>query len=170
MTGTFTSRYEAAWTAAYRLLTAASWPAPPVASPGVKVFATGFGQQGPGLESVLIVTETLDDDQDFAVATGQARQDEVLVFPIEVATMLKFRDQWQAMARLVALTGVVEREIHRTTKAGFKPAEFFDQLGNCSLVTWQVSRVSAQIVVTSDGGFAGSAVMNVTVKARTRPT
>jgi hypothetical protein len=59
---------------------------------------------------------------------------------------------------------------HRTTKATAKPAEFFDEHGNCSLVSWQIIRVASHVVVMPEGGCAGTSQLFVATKARIRPT
>lgn len=159
-----TSIWADAWRAVDRLLREQNWPAPPSNSKGVKVFTSAFGKEGPPDESVLLITETIEDEQSYAML-GEQRKDETFLLQIDVATMLPHKTWEEATARTEALVAVIERMFHRTTRVGAHPPELAGRL-----VKWEVTRVAPLVGVMTNGAFFGSAVLLVKVSARIKPT
>jgi hypothetical protein len=164
VTAVSTSVQIDAWSALARLLTDATWPAPPIGTKPMRVFVSTFGKEAIPDESVLLLTETIDDAQSWA-SIGEARRDESFIVQIDVATMLEHKTWVAAAARIKALVAVVEQLVHSTARTANHPAELAGRL-----VKWQVLRVSPQVGVQNSGSFFGAAVIEVQVEARIRPS
>ncbi len=159
-----TSIWADSWRAVGRLLAEQNWPAPPGSSKGVKVFVGGFGKEGVPDESVLLVTETIDDEQSWG-NLGEQRRDETFMLQLDVATMLPHRTWEEATVRTEAIVAVIERMFHRTARQEAHPPELKGRL-----VKWEVTRVAPLVGVMTSGAFFGSAVLLVKVSARIKPT
>lgn len=164
MTATSTSIWADSWRAISRLLEEADWPAAPIGTKPVKVFTSGFGKEELPDESILLITETIDDEQSWA-SLGEQRRNETFVVQIDVATLLAHRTWSAATDRLEQLVAVIERLFHQTARPQNHPAELAGRM-----VKWQVTRVAPQIGVQANGSFFGGAVLLVSIEARIKPT
>lgn len=162
MTVLRTFLYADSWVALERLLKDATWPASgmdrakPLQVSGCTI-ATGAGS-----EWVLVETEPGDMSEAWA-SLGEGSTDETINTDLIVGTELPWPTWQAALARLKALTAVVEQTIEANGRKN-QPTELAGVL-----ISWQVVRVRPQIAATSDKTFAAGARLTVQIKCRRRP-
>lgn len=154
--------YADAWTALERLLKAATWPtsgmtkATPLQVAGCTI-ATGAGS-----EWVLVETEPGDMSNGW-MALGEGASDETILTDLIVGTELPWPTWQAALARLRALTAIVDQTIAQNSRPN-SPTELAG-----ILQSWQVVRIRPQVVVSPEKTFAAGARLTVQIKCRRRP-